>query len=979
MICRRFDPRKILTVILTLAIIVALPLSAHVLENNSNGNKLVRVGWYDSTYNTIDENGVRSGYAYEYQLKLSAYNGWTYEYVSGPWPDLLHMLETGEIDLMSDVSYTPEREKLLLYPEYPMGTEEYYLFAAPGNSQISALDPSTLNGKRVGVNRDSIQAEFYAEWEKDHNVKAQVVLLSSTEEESLQMLERGELDAYVTVDSFLAPTRAVPVFKVGSSDYYFAVSMSRPDLLEDLNMAMSLIEDENRFYNIQMYEKYIRKTAATAFLSVKESEWYEKHGPIKIGYQDNYLAFCAEDKATGELTGVLRSFLDLASDCTPNAHIEFIPVAYSTSEEAMEALRSGEVDCMFPANLSGYEAEGYGMVMSPPLMDTEMYVVVRAKSPNIFSKEGNIVVAVNAGNLNYEAFLAKYYPDWEKVYYTSSEDCLKAIESGKADCLVISNYRYNNIARLCEKYHLTTFSIGIEMDYCFAMEKGQTELYSIMAKFVSLVPDSSIISALSRYIAEDSKVTFTEVLADNLLLVLIIATVIVVVILLLLFQNMRAVRIANSLISATETDDLTGLLNRKYFFQYANRLYHGHPNTPMDAIVLNIEQFHSVNALHGRELGNIVLRHLGDEIRAIARKNKGIAGRFEADRFDIYCNHISDYNAILDYLQATMDKLVPNANILLRMGVMPYQPKIEPMQLFDRAHTACNMARGHYKKHLVIYDQTVSEREIYEQRLVNDLRHALDAKEFEVYFQPKFDIQSETPTLVGAEALVRWHHPDLGMVPPGDFIPLLEKNGQISLLDKYVWNEAASKIAYWRDRFCKLLPVSVNLSRIDVFDPALEETLDGILARYSLNHNLFKLEVTESAYTENADHVLHVVTGLREKGYKVEMDDFGTGYSSLNMLSYMPIDVLKLDREFIRNIENTEKARHLVILILDIAKNLKVPVIAEGVETELQLNFLKESGCQMVQGFYFSKPLPANEFEGKYFNNMKGVQQQKTS
>jgi len=248
----------------------------------------------------------------------------------------------------------------------------------------------------------------------------------------------------------------------------------------------------------------------------------------------------------------------------------------------------------------------------------------------------------------------------------------------------------------------------------------------------------------------------------------------------------------------------------------------------------------------------------------------------------------------------------------------------------------------------------------------------LDAKEFEVFFQPKFDIQTETPTLVGAEALVRWHHPDLGMVPPGDFIPLLEKNGQISLLDKYVWNEAASKIAYWRDRYCKLLPVSVNLSRIDVFDPALEETLDGILARYSLNHNLFKLEVTESAYTENADHVLHVVTGLREKGYKVEMDDFGTGYSSLNMLSYMPIDVLKLDREFIRNIENTEKARHLVILILDIAKNLKVPVIAEGVETELQLNFLKESGCQMVQGFYFSKPLPAKEFEDKYFNTTQG-------
>ena len=964
---------KKLLVILTLVAVIVLPLSAHVLEEDG---KLVRVGWYDSTYNTIDEKGFRSGYAYEYQLKLSAYNGWKYEYVSGSWADLLHMLETGEIDLMSDVSYTPEREKKMLYPSYPMGSEEYYLFVAPGNSSISALDPLTLNGKRVGVNMDSIQAQFYEEWEKDHNVKAQIILLSTTEEESLRMLENGELDAYVTVDSFMDPTRAVPVFKVGSSDYYFAVTKGRPDLLEELNMAMSLIEDENRYYNIQMYEKYIRRSGANAFLSAKETEWYVKHGPIRVGYQDNYLAFCAQDRISGNLTGVLRDFLNLASDCMPNAHIDFIPAAYPTAEDAMTALRNGEVDCVFPANLSGYEAEQQGTVMSPPLMDTEMYVVVRAKDPNIFSKEGKVIVAVNVGNPNYEAFLAKHYPSWQKAYYSTSEDCLKAIASGDADCLVISNYRYNNIARLCEKYHLTTISIGIEMDYCFAIEKGQTELYSILAKIISIVPDSSIIASLSHYIAEDSKVSFSDILAENLLVILIIATVIVVVILLLLLQNMRAVRIANSLISATETDDLTGLLNRKFFFQYANRIYREHSNTPMDAIVINIEQFHSVNALHGRELGNVVLRRLGNEIRDISREKGGIAGRFEADRFDIYCRHTTDYQAILDRLQGVMDSLVPNANILLRMGVMPYQAKVEPMQLFDRARTACNMARGHYKKHLIIYDETVSARESYEQRLRNDLRHALDAKEFEVYYQPKYNIQSEKPTLVGAEALVRWHHPDLGLVSPGDFIPILEKNGQISLLDKYVWAEAASQIALWRDRFGVSVPVSVNLSRVDVFDPALEETLDGILATYKLDHNLFKLEVTESAYTENADQVIQVVGGLRNKGYKVEMDDFGTGYSSLNMLSSMPIDVLKLDREFIRNIENEEKDRQLVILILDIAKNLKVPVIAEGVETDVQLQYLKKMGCSMVQGFYFSRPLPADEFEKKYFNETKGGQLQ---
>jgi EAL domain-containing protein (putative c-di-GMP-specific phosphodiesterase class I) len=163
----------------------------------------------------------------------------------------------------------------------------------------------------------------------------------------------------------------------------------------------------------------------------------------------------------------------------------------------------------------------------------------------------------------------------------------------------------------------------------------------------------------------------------------------------------------------------------------------------------------------------------------------------------------------------------------------------------------------------------------------------------------------------------------------------------------------------------------VNLSRVDVFDPALESTLDSILARNGVDHDAFKLEVTESAYTENADQVIQVVDSLRKKGYEVGMDDFGTGYSSLNMLSAMPVDVIKMDRAFIRNIERDKKDIQLVALILGIARNLKIPVVAEGVETEGQLRLLKDLGCAVVQGFYFSRPLHPTDFENRYIQNMK--------
>ena len=320
---------------------VLTPLCASAKESS----KTVRVGWYKSPFNTMDDAGRKSGYAYEYQQKIAAYTGWNYEYVEGTWSDLLQMLIDGDLDLMSDVSYTPERTEQMLFSNLSMGAEEYYLFALPEHTEIRQDDPRTLNGKRIGVNKGSVQENCFREWAALHSVEAELVELTTSEVEALQMMQDGELDAYITLDAYGDLDTVVPVFKVGSSDFFFAVNRERMDLLEELNAAMNRIQDENRYFNQQLSQKYISTSGANLFLSASELRWLSDHGPIRVGYQDSFLAFCAAEKSTGELTGAMKDYLQHASGCFKNAQLTFEPVAYSTSAAAMEALREGEVDC----------------------------------------------------------------------------------------------------------------------------------------------------------------------------------------------------------------------------------------------------------------------------------------------------------------------------------------------------------------------------------------------------------------------------------------------------------------------------------------------------------------------------------------------------------------------------------------------------------------------------------------------------------
>ncbi len=532
----------IVALLLTLIMTMMAPMAGHAQDAE---RKVVRVGWYESTYCYRDQYGERHGIAYEYQSRIAAHTGWTYEYVEDSWPNLLQMLIDGEIDLLSDVSYKPERAELMLFPALAMGAESYYLYIDADNTVINAEDFKTIEGKRVGVNKGSFQAGLLKDWAEKNGVSFETVELTADETESMRMLSQGEIDAFVSMDSFASQERLIPVTKIGASDYYFAVNKDRPDLLAELNGAMSAIQDEDPYFNQRMFDEFVHVTKSNAFLTPGQEDWLEEHGAIRVGYLDDYMPFCASDPVTGELTGALKEYLAHASGCLKNPELRFEAVAYPSTDAALAAMRRGEIDCAFPINLSTYRGETLGVLTVNPIMKTEMSLLVRAEGRPEIAAGKALTVAVDAGNTNFETLIREAFPAWTIAHCPNVEDCLSAVASGEADGVLACNYRMGDYEPLREKHKLVALPTGETMELSIAVSADNPELYSILNKVSNLSASQDMEYALVRYMYFNQKVSLMAFLKDNWIGVVAALFALFFVIVFLLYQKLKAERRAN--------------------------------------------------------------------------------------------------------------------------------------------------------------------------------------------------------------------------------------------------------------------------------------------------------------------------------------------------------------------------------------------------------------------------------------------------
>ncbi len=411
-----------------------------------------------------------------------------------------------------------------------------------------------------------------------------------------------------------------------------------------------------------------------------------------------------------------------------------------------------------------------------------------------------------------------------------------------------------------------------------------------------------------------------------------------------------------------ERDYLTGLYNREAFYRKAAELMQTNRDVLYDIVYFDISCFKVINDLFHMETGNVVLNTAGFYFPTVVG-DFGICARFEADHFVICIpDDKMDIEQILEGLDKSIQSLGINHNIRFFAGIYHVEDAFLSVdRMCDWAHIALNKIKGSYVTRYAYYDESMWEIMVREQTLVRDMEIGLYEKQFCIYMQAIYDLKHKR--VVGAEALVRWLHPTIGTVLPAYFIPLFESNGFIVRLDRYVWEAVCQFIKEQKERFGRVMvPVSVNVSRLNFYNLDLLQYLLGLVEKYGLETWMLKLEITETAYMDEPEKIISVIKEFRAQGFSVLMDDFGSGHSSLSMLKNLPVDVLKLDMSFTHEAGHSHRVNTILKFIMQLSQELGMEVIVEGVETKQQLDVISELGCKEIQGYYFSRPLPADEF-----------------
>lgn len=920
----------------------------------SVGNTVVRVGFpIQHGISYLDENGEYAGYMVDYLEYLSLYTNWDYEFVTADGDTntqintLLQMLMNGEIDMMGTMNYLPALEEYFLYPSYSYGTTYTSLTVLEDSTRWAEEDFSSWDGMIVASSPQLSQRMEDLSQYSNLNHFTYRVKEYPTISDALQAVRTGDADAILQVDmAIMDGFRTIARFS--PTPYYFALYKGNQSLLQPLNNALYQMRRAYPYLETELYDEYFYSSGRFV-MSEKDRQYIQNLGTLKVAFCDGNAPL--QYVRDGQVDGMAASYFAALAEATG---LQYEPVIVQSCEDGIERIQQGQVDLVACAASTSTYITVDGIQFTLPYFNGSSLLVsgpsaaVPSDNENtqrFYTNTQAVFNKLKSGEMGYgrlDAYSINYYLQKQGLYENLSVDW--SSDKNVSYCIGVTSHVSNNLMSILNRYIRSVSEL-----------ESQNMFYKAMSEKAVYTP------------AEWVYVHRFHLLSATIVLLLCLC-------LHFLYHSIRetrqeANRTQQRLDQLSRYDNLTGAYNGGEFRSLLTQACR--QKIPLMLVALNIRNFKYINETYGLSTADQFLCRIKDCLDSICRPGEFFC-RQSADVFFLALREnqnecsMDRVQALQGLIQDEASQLLGEYSVSIYCGCVQTAAAPEPFSAPAKHNymmAALAQGKKNKKQSICLYDENLHDTEQMRLYVESNMQRALEQNEFRMYLQPKMDLN--TGALTGAEALVRWQSKDRGLIFPNQFIPLFEENGFCVQLDLYMVEQVCKQLRQWMDEGIEPMNISVNQTRLLFASEGYVEKLLAITEKYNISPRYITLEILESLVLEHMDQVNTCITQLRAAGFRISMDDFGSGYSSLNTLGRLKIDELKLDRLFLMGVakDTDGTQRKIMACILELAKQLNISTVAEGVETQENEQMMAQLSCNYGQGYYYSRPLPTADFE----------------
>lgn len=958
-----------------LAISLMLPLNSAFASSRA---KTYRIGANAMFGVNKTDNGY-SGLTCSYINAISRYNDDKYIYVEGTAAELFEKLKNGDIDVIPCVT-----EAECKTYESILGGADGELFKKTGNSLISRFsavyvydggafadtvynDAAAVRRMKIGYLAEDEQSYFKDGKCYYSEIEGASFVAYKTETTLRSDFVSGKIDAAMK-DCLRPWSDETIVYQFPAKPGYFVTRASDTELAARLESGLlSLFTDYPTFYG-DTYQRHVSNYGSQKFAySAEENEFKRNHPEITIGYNLQSDVMGCYDSQNNTLSGISGSIM---KKFTEKTGLKIKLKSYADLTECMEALADGEIDMVYGGVHSADTSVRTSVRVSLPAVNYPL--VIAGKEETDLS--GFMTIAAVGSDVESESAVDRSFPNANIVRAETVREACRMTVNGECNAACVSGYDAMYLKKSGYPKLEILRVLPVYSTECFAMRREDKGLCELTDDTLLQINSSDIIANVYNMI-DVMEYTEPKQGFKTWMLIVILASAAVIaagVVMIVILESRRR----------AETDSLTGGATKQTFIAKSQKLMKKSGSPKRALAVFDIDKFKFINDRLGYEEGNRMLarmfKTLGDHM-----ESGETYARISDDNFACCIADASDsditsrLNSVFEEFQRR-NSLFVSYPVLFSAGVCRLDQCrdnygfVDFNVAIDRCNIAKRTVKGEHSSAIAFYDGKIRAKALREKDFENVMPTALEKHEFLCYIQPKYGTKSRR--IEGGEALIRWKSSEFGFVFPDEFIPLAEKNGFVVELDFFILEEVCKAMRRWLDAGYQPVVISVNQSRVHMSHDDYIWRLREIVDKYAIPYEYIELEITETIFTDNAELLLKIMRKLHDIGFQLSIDDFGSGYSSLNMLKDIPADVVKIDREFFNGTVNSDKGRAVISTVVDLAKKLRMHVISEGVETLDQVEFLDEIKCDLIQGYYFAKPMPLKDFEELWLGELKTLE-----